>query len=333
MVGNNHIIHQVFLEINTNNKEKAFEIKDNISLFLTENIFPGIESIFDNLDDKERIRRFEKIQLSVVVQNFNNKKEIGNKIVSKLYNIINESDKTTFEKTNAKITNTQNSISDTTNIELVFFHFLQTGKLPWFGNEEHINSISTAKTWEQKLSNTNFISELNKTLKTSEIIQERFVKQFPEYLVFNFLAKNSKINSKIIKNLQKWNSCFPLSIQHLFKLFCLKITLIRPEKNNENLLDEFQFLMLQIIQKQETFSNFQYPEFKSNFTEFIQKVNPKNYEFFQNIIVKIETEFNEKGWLRQNLSDFTFPEKHSKKAMLSEETKSTETIPANHYSE
>ena len=40
----NHIIEKVFVEINTNNSEKAFGVKDNIGTFLNEMLFRELKS-------------------------------------------------------------------------------------------------------------------------------------------------------------------------------------------------------------------------------------------------------------------------------------------------
>ncbi|WP_299551343.1 contractile injection system tape measure protein [Seonamhaeicola sp.] len=47
-----HIINKVFLDVNTGNKKVAYEIKDNISAFLSKNLFPYLENYFDSLEGK-----------------------------------------------------------------------------------------------------------------------------------------------------------------------------------------------------------------------------------------------------------------------------------------
>ncbi len=48
----NHIIHKVSIEVNVQNKEKAYQIKDNINSFLTMDVFPKLEKYINTFQDK-----------------------------------------------------------------------------------------------------------------------------------------------------------------------------------------------------------------------------------------------------------------------------------------
>ena len=43
----NHIIHKVFLEVDTKSEKTATKLKNNAGLFFQEELFPVLEELFD----------------------------------------------------------------------------------------------------------------------------------------------------------------------------------------------------------------------------------------------------------------------------------------------
>lgn len=128
-----HIIHRVNVDINTNSVRVAERINKNVNHYVNEMILPVIEEIINkkyaNFD-----LRLEHLDLNV---DFASEKqisafEIRNALELALENTIqkhNLSEKLTSEEVKSS------HKTDVSNAWSVLIHFLKTGKLPWFVNQ------------------------------------------------------------------------------------------------------------------------------------------------------------------------------------------------------
>ena len=71
----NHIIEKVFLEVNTTSQEKAYFIKNNIDLFLKNDLFPRLEKILDEFDIPNQTLRFHTLNIDFEVNNWESPKQ------------------------------------------------------------------------------------------------------------------------------------------------------------------------------------------------------------------------------------------------------------------
>ena len=62
-----HIIHKVVIEVSVNNRKKAYEIKDDISSFLTMTVFPKLEKHLNTVQAKIPAHTLQIAQLVVDV--------------------------------------------------------------------------------------------------------------------------------------------------------------------------------------------------------------------------------------------------------------------------
>ena len=65
----NHIIDKVFLEVNTSELETAHFIKNNISQFLKDELFPRLEVLFEEYNLPEDILRFNELSINLSIEN------------------------------------------------------------------------------------------------------------------------------------------------------------------------------------------------------------------------------------------------------------------------
>lgn len=124
-----HIINKLFLEVNTQSKEKAYYLKDHLDKFLKEELLPLLETYFDTLHTQIPLYsiQIEKLDLNLSVApelNFNALKlEILNQIQKQIDDQIQKG----FPDTERyKLMNREEKNSDE------FFIFLETGTSPWW---------------------------------------------------------------------------------------------------------------------------------------------------------------------------------------------------------
>ena len=200
--------------MNTSNVETAHSIKNNIDVFLRDELFPQLEMLFDDYQFRDEIIRFDEININLSLQkreDFNGLKyEIYNQLKEKIDSRVNHG----FQSENAKNNDFNfgkkdvQKVSTDLNISEVFLFFIENGYLPWFGKEEHINTFINAENWSKTLKNESFVHKLNHVLVTNELAVERFILQFSDVIFLEYLIhNNSEIKKeipgilKIIKNL------------------------------------------------------------------------------------------------------------------------------------
>jgi len=204
------------VEVNTPDLETAHSIRNNIDAFLKDELFPRIETLFDEYEFQGETIRLDELTLDLSVRNeldFSNLPiEIYRQIKEKIDRQIpfqtepkgDPAGNIEVEKQNIR------RISATQNLGTIFLFFLENGYLPWYGKEEQISSITQPETWEKALDDRAFFRKLDQMLGTSETAADRFVIQFPDELIAAYLRrKNLRIHAetaailKISQNLDK----------------------------------------------------------------------------------------------------------------------------------
>lgn len=191
------------MEVNTPDLETAHSIRNNIDAFLKDELFPRIETLFDEYEFQGETIRLDELTLDLSVRNeldFSNLPiEIYRQIKEKIDRQIpfqtepkgDPAENIEVEKQNIR------RISATQNLGTIFLFFLENGNLPWYGKEEQINSITQPETWEKALDDRAFFRKLDQMLGTSETAADRFVIQFPNELIAAYLRrKNLRIHAE-----------------------------------------------------------------------------------------------------------------------------------------
>ena len=199
-----HIINKVFLEINTNSKEKGYYLKDNIDAFLQKEVFTLLENYFNEVDSKNPSYsiQLDKLNLDIAINqnlDFENFKE---QILKKITNQIKE----VFEKEDKNIEGYKLIKPQEKAIES-FFHFLETGTNAWWTTSNHDFKVVNDTTFDEILNDENFSFKWNNCIQ-KPIVRTRFIKQFSDVQIVNIikkgilLKKDSKDSSTKIINIE-----------------------------------------------------------------------------------------------------------------------------------
>lgn len=199
-----HIINKVFLEINTNSKEKGYYLKDNIDAFLQKEVFTLLENYFNEVDSKNPSHsiQLDKLNLDIAInQNLdfeNFKEQILKKIIKQVEEVFEKEEKNIE---GYKLINSQEKAIES------FFHFLETGTNAWWTTSNHDFKVVNDTTFDEILNDESFSFKWNNSLQ-KPIVRTRFIKQFSDVQIVNIikkgilLKKDSKDSSTKIINIE-----------------------------------------------------------------------------------------------------------------------------------
>ncbi|MBE8726507.1 contractile injection system tape measure protein [Flavobacterium hungaricum] len=209
MVSNSkHIINTVFLEINTNSKEKGYYLKDNIDAFLQKEIFSLLENYFNELDSKNPSHsiQLEKLNIDIAISQNLDFEDFKEQILKNISKQVEE----VFEKEAKNSDGFKRIRPQEKEIER-FFHFLETGTDTWWKTLNNDFKIIEDKIFIEILNDEKFSSKWKNAVQ-KPIARTRFIKQFTDSQIASIIKKgilfkknhtenNSKIKS--IEAIQK----------------------------------------------------------------------------------------------------------------------------------
>ena len=153
---NQHIVDKVFVEIGTSSEEEATRIKNNVSTFLREKVFPKVELTFDKLSAEGQIYRFDKVDLSISVDKWNDaivvNDHIEKQLIAKIDSVASEFLISSQAESNSlvRIVNgKETEISSTHNLQKIFLHFLEHAHLPWYGRKEQVEQLISSENFDK----------------------------------------------------------------------------------------------------------------------------------------------------------------------------------------
>ncbi|WP_157493671.1 contractile injection system tape measure protein [Draconibacterium sediminis] len=239
MNADRHIIDKVFLNIDTINEKDANWLKDHISSFLNDQVFPGLEQLFTDMDTGESISRFERIDLEISLDSRDSpdalRREIENQLRQKV--VIAAIDKRypgNAEKNRSNGISEYHQvrkISGEQNQQSIFLFFLKNGHLPWFGHKSDIDKLFSEKEWLKSLQSERFSTELKKLLKSDERAFERFVLQLPVRNVLQFINSIETVDLFDIRKRSIFVESLNYALRNQFLSVLLKRVLQQPEIN------------------------------------------------------------------------------------------------------
>lgn len=202
MVSNSkHIINTIFLEINTNTKEKGYYLKDNIDAFLQKEIFSLLENYFNELDSKNPSQsiQLEKLNIDIVLNQNLDFEDFKEQILKNISKQVEE----VFEKEEKNSDGYKRIKPQEKEIER-FFHFLETGTDIWWTTLNNDFKTIEDKTFIEILNDKNFSSKWKNAVQ-NPIVRTRFIKQFTDSQIVSIIKKgilfkksNTDNNTKII---------------------------------------------------------------------------------------------------------------------------------------
>ncbi|RZJ53539.1 MAG: hypothetical protein EOO44_08160, partial [Flavobacterium sp.] len=139
MTKNFHSIQRVFLEIDTNSMVIANSIKNNVGVYLQNELFPVLEKQFNSIENIDnQIVQIEKMEISIQsdsgkngasFSNSETKNDMKNRIEKEIQKALNELQKPSGneEKTNkiCKISKEEKELQ-------TLLYFIENGSLPWW---------------------------------------------------------------------------------------------------------------------------------------------------------------------------------------------------------
>lgn len=151
-----HIINTIFMEVNTNSLNVAYELKDYLDVFLKEEILPYLEHYFKSIEQQlpAAIVQIPQMSIEVNVSNYNNfevlKKDTKEKLVQEIERLL----KTPTHSENLILMDSQERQ------EMSLLFFIEHGYAPW---------------WTTSASSALFNSDDLKNIASSQAFQNQFV--------------------------------------------------------------------------------------------------------------------------------------------------------------
>ena len=178
-----HVIHKVYLELDTTSLDQAHHIKDNITDFLHAELLPELEKQIEQLDAnmEDFAVQFSEVKLEIDADNITLDTTIKDKIKhafeAQLIDQINS------VKTNKQADTSDQATSESKPIKTkeahaleTFITFLKTGTNPWWNADQSIATLFEVPVFKTIISTAGFSRKIKETLK-QPIVLERFVKQ------------------------------------------------------------------------------------------------------------------------------------------------------------
>jgi len=211
-VKENHIIQKVFIEISVNNKEKALSIKDDITGFLSIDVFPEIEKSISALEHQfaGNTLQIPKLELNMDIKNSILNTELKDKItqifkeeMSEITDSILNSDQQTENNSEAYLVENKEKAVQT------FIYFLTTGSMPWWNSGKRNVSFLEPKVFESLISAENFQRSIIPVFSIqnvrNRIINQLSNEQIAQLCLIILKDKDLKINleNNIVKLISK----------------------------------------------------------------------------------------------------------------------------------
>jgi hypothetical protein len=213
-VKQDHIIQKVFVEITVNNKEKAYSIKDDISSFLSIDVFPEIEKYIKALEDTlaDHTLQIPRLELNLDVKNSALNTELKDKIaqlfeeeLSKITKPTEISDQETESDYKSYLIDNQEKTIQT------FIFFLEKGYMPWWNSDKKGISFLKPKVFDTLILANNFQKSIIPVLSKPNV-QERIINQLSNEQIAQLcltVLKNKdlkiNLNIDIIQHISKLN--------------------------------------------------------------------------------------------------------------------------------
>ncbi|MFY7813889.1 MAG: contractile injection system tape measure protein, partial [Chryseobacterium taeanense] len=160
-----HIIQKVVVEITVNNKGKAHRIKDDISNFLSIDVFPEIEKYINSLEQKlaGNTLQIPRLELNLDIKNSSLNTELRDKIVQLFKEEISEISKLGKTSRHGKENETETETETEADIigfqeKMVqtFIYFLENGCMPWWNSDKKSIDFLETRVFEKLISAKNF---------------------------------------------------------------------------------------------------------------------------------------------------------------------------------
>ncbi|CAL2062788.1 contractile injection system tape measure protein [Tenacibaculum sp. 190524A05c] len=278
-----HIINKVVVDINTNTKKVANELKNSIDTFLKEEVFPLLESFFESNSTDDIIKRIPKLSLDIDVnaKDFSLTSEIAKrdfkkKISDQLKEIMSQPEVHDIEVVESSREKTK---ADT------FFEFLESGTLSWWNNPSNNFSFSKRDIFEIT-ETSNFSFRFLKVLQTPSQKVRLFNQFFDEelHLLFLGISNTSLALSEVQQELSNTNVFGTNSEIRKELWICFSEAIVRKDDSI------FFELAVQMIHEKE---NQRETATVKTLKEFLHDITSSNIEILRSLSIEIKQQLEE----------------------------------------
>lgn len=192
MKENLHSIQKVFLEIKTTSMKTADSIKNNLAVFLQNEVFPMLEKYFSSVKNIDnQIVQIEKLEFTIDSQNQKNdfslfntetKNDIKNQIEKEVQKTFQEFENKIQNKT-ADVTTEMHVVSPKDRQTKTLLYFIENGSMPWWVTQTQLEEISFFENISfDEIQNQNFKNSFQQIIMKKKV-QDRIVNQFSNYQI------------------------------------------------------------------------------------------------------------------------------------------------------
>lgn len=241
-----YIIEKITVDINTSNLEAAYSVKDNIDVFMKNELFPQLELLLDKYNQYHNVLRFSKLKVDLSVSKWDHFDEIKFKVCRQIEEQIKKQTEHTY-KTVAKpkfgeLVDQKEEVKyipETENLWEIFIYFLKHAYLPWYGKEEHIDKLKKKEFWEESIKESGNLRQLKEILISSKAIRKRFIYQSSDYEIISFLIEVNPKLEKYEKKIIDFLSIVENPVRYVFSQLLLDISINIEQKYAINSFQTF----------------------------------------------------------------------------------------------
>lgn len=174
--------------MNVPNEKTANELKNNISRFLQDEVFPEIEALLERYVGDE-IVRFDRIELTVEKADWQQLSQLKQNIRQAFSQQL-EIEAATLASTEVWKAERMPLVARMSHDEVLvstLLYFLETGNLPWFGKTEYWAELQDETVWLSLLENAGQRNQIRQLLAHKTSAFTRFLKQLSLPQIFAFV--------------------------------------------------------------------------------------------------------------------------------------------------
>ncbi|WP_294239633.1 contractile injection system tape measure protein [uncultured Chryseobacterium sp.] len=219
-----HIIQKVFVEITVSNKEKAERIRDEISSFLSIDVFPEIEKYMGTLEHQlaGQALQIPKLELNLDIKNSALDTELKDTIIQHLKEELSGIAKPVLSQKPEKTETAEGYlVGSREKMIRTFIYFLEHGSMPWWNPDSKGLNFLESAVFKNLISTDIFPKSILPVLSKQQV-QDRMIHQLTDLqlaqLCSVFLKNdNPEINleAEIIRSISRLNFPDRMMVWHL----------------------------------------------------------------------------------------------------------------------
>ncbi|WP_294304344.1 contractile injection system tape measure protein [uncultured Chryseobacterium sp.] len=177
-----HIIQKIFVEITVSNKEKAERIREDISNFLSIDVFPKIEKYIETLEHQlsGQTLQIPKLELNLDIKNSALDTELRDTIVQQLKEELSGMAKSVLSQEPEKAEPAEGYLVGSREKKIrTFIYFLEHGSMPWWNPDRKGSNFLEPAVFKNLISTDIFPKSILPVLSKQQV-QDRMIHQLTD---------------------------------------------------------------------------------------------------------------------------------------------------------